>query len=68
MQRACQVQVPADAQEDHDLIVRIARHEEQALATLHAHYHRLVYTIAFRVVNDHMLAEEIAQDVFRSVW
>ena len=35
---------------------------------MYARYHRLIYTIAFRIVNDHMLAEEITQDVFRSVW
>jgi len=68
MERAYQSSAPTDAQSDRDLIVRIARREEPALATMYGRYRRLIYTIAFRIVNDHMLAEEITQDVFRSVW
>lgn len=68
MQRACQLHLPADAPGDCDLIARIVQRDEQALAILYDRYRRLMYTIAFRIINDHMMAEEITQDVFRSVW
>jgi RNA polymerase sigma-70 factor, ECF subfamily len=50
------------------LLERIQAGDEQALLTLHAQYINLVFSVAYRVVNDQMAAEEIAQDTFMRVW
>jgi RNA polymerase sigma-70 factor (ECF subfamily) len=50
------------------LIARVVRREEAALGTLYDRYSRLIYAIAFRISNDHNVAEEVTQDVFYAVW
>lgn len=50
------------------LLARIQAGDEDALITLHAQYVNLVYSIAFRVLNDAMAAEEVTQDTFMRLW
>jgi RNA polymerase sigma-70 factor (ECF subfamily) len=54
--------------DDAALIALVARHDEAALAALYDRYSRLVYSVAYRVVQQRQLAEEITLDAFQSVW
>jgi RNA polymerase sigma-70 factor (ECF subfamily) len=54
--------------EDPDLIDLIIQKNEAALGELYDRYHRLIYSIALHVVGRPEDAEEIALDVFTSVW
>jgi RNA polymerase sigma-70 factor (ECF subfamily) len=53
---------------DEALIARVCWREEAALDIIYDRYHRLVFTIALRMVGDRELAEEVVQDVFQAVW
>lgn len=56
--------IPSDA----ELITRLSRRDQAALAALYERYANLVYSLALRVVQDGRLAEEVTQDVFMEVW
>jgi RNA polymerase sigma-70 factor (ECF subfamily) len=62
--RALAVGMPSDE----ELIARVCWREEPALGTIYDRYHRLIFSIALRVVGDRDLAEEVVQDVFQAVW
>lgn len=53
---------------DLDLIRRVAQGDELALAGLYDRYGALVYSVAYRVLNDVGAAEEILQDIFYQLW
>jgi RNA polymerase sigma-70 factor (ECF subfamily) len=50
------------------LLQRIQRGDEDALLALHGQYANLVYSVAYRVLNDQMAAEEVTQDTFMRLW
>ncbi|MEX0830506.1 MAG: sigma-70 family RNA polymerase sigma factor [Nitrospirales bacterium] len=50
------------------LIDRTAQRDEAALATLYDKTGSQVYGLAFRVLNDSTMAEEVTMDVFMQVW
>lgn len=50
------------------LAALMAQRDEDALASLYDRYGRLVYSVAFRIVGQRQLAEEITLDAFQSVW
>ncbi len=50
------------------LIKRITAKDQRALAELYDLYGSLVYSLAFRVVRNAALAEEVTQDTFLKVW
>jgi RNA polymerase sigma-70 factor (ECF subfamily) len=50
------------------LLQRIQAGDEEALVALHAQYANLVYSVAYRVLNDQMAAEEVTQDTFMRLW
>jgi RNA polymerase sigma-70 factor (ECF subfamily) len=54
--------------DDERLIRLITEAQEEALAQLYDRYNRLVFSLAFAVVNDRATAEEITLDVFMRVW
>jgi RNA polymerase sigma-70 factor, ECF subfamily len=58
--------------DDSDLIRLINQSEKKisndALSELYDRYSRLVYSLAFHIVGDKALAEEVIQDVFFRVW
>lgn len=54
--------------EDAELIDLVAQQREEALGELYDRYHRLVFSIALRVIGNRALAEEIMLDVFTRVW
>lgn len=51
-----------------NLIRQVQARDETALIELHRRYVNLVYSVAFRVLNDQMAAEEVTQDTFLRVW
>jgi len=51
-----------------ELLTRIRAGDEDALVALHARYATLVYSVAYRTLNDLMAAEEVTQDTFMRVW
>lgn len=53
---------------DEELLVLIARGDEQALGALYDRHGRIVFAIALRVTGDRLTAEEVTQDVFQIVW
>jgi RNA polymerase sigma-70 factor (ECF subfamily) len=53
---------------DGDLLQRAATGDSDALLALHKRYANLVYSMAWRVLQDVGLAEEVTQDVFMKLW
>jgi RNA polymerase sigma-70 factor (ECF subfamily) len=51
-----------------ELLGRIGGGDEDALMILHSRYVNLVFSVAYRVLNDQMSAEEVAQDTFMRIW
>lgn len=58
--------MPSD--DDIDLMQRMARRDEAALADLYGRYAGLVYSIAMRVLQNTIWAEEAMQDTFLKIW
>ena len=56
------------AHEDGDLILAIARRDAEALMAMYDRYGRLSFALAYRIVGDPSLAEEVVQDAFLQVW
>jgi RNA polymerase sigma-70 factor (ECF subfamily) len=54
--------------DDGILLQRIAGGDDDALLALHKRYANLVYSMAWRVLRDVGLAEEVTQDVFMKLW
>lgn len=54
--------------DDRELMQRIARRDQAALADLYGRYAGLVYGVAVRVLQNTTLAEEAMQDTFVKVW
>ena len=53
-----------EALQDADIIQQVLKGEQQAFSVLVERYQHLVFTIAFRFVNNREEAEELAQDTF----
>ncbi|MBE9141378.1 sigma-70 family RNA polymerase sigma factor, partial [Nodosilinea sp. LEGE 07088] len=61
---------PPDWGDDTDaaLFLALKRGDKSALAILYDRYSRLVYTIAFRVLNSGPEAEDLTQEIFLNLW
>lgn len=53
---------------DEDLLARIVARDDRAIAALYDRYGGLVFALAYRVLSDRGAAEDVAQDVFLSIW
>jgi hypothetical protein len=53
--------IDLNRQSDEELAVRLAGGEQDALAVLFDRYHRLVFSVAMRIVQDTGEAEEVVQ-------
>jgi RNA polymerase sigma-70 factor (ECF subfamily) len=51
-----------------ELLQRIQAGDEDALVALHAQFANLVFSVAQRILNDQMAAEEVTQDTFMRLW
>jgi RNA polymerase sigma-70 factor (ECF subfamily) len=56
---------PAD---DIERMRRVAERDQQALWELYQEYGKAVYSLAYRVLENTVLAEEVTQDTFLKVW
>ncbi|MCC7448917.1 MAG: sigma-70 family RNA polymerase sigma factor [Anaerolineae bacterium] len=54
--------------DDKALIEQIKMRDQEAMVALHARYADLIYSVAYRVLEDGLTAEECVQDVFLKVW
>jgi RNA polymerase sigma-70 factor (ECF subfamily) len=54
--------------DDDQLLARIARGDEDALAALYDRYGRQAYALAVRILRDPALAEDAVQDAFLTAW
>jgi RNA polymerase sigma-70 factor (ECF subfamily) len=54
--------------DDVSLIKRIAQAQNDAISELYDHYNRLVFSVAFAILGDRAIAEEVTLDVFVHVW
>lgn len=63
-------QTPREAERarDRELMRRVTRGEQDALAELMTRWTRPVYSLAMRILRNAELAEEVTQDVFLKVW
>jgi RNA polymerase sigma-70 factor (ECF subfamily) len=53
---------------DEELIAALAGRELSALDALYDRYHRVAFSMAYRVLGDRGAAEDVVQDAFLSVW
>src|ERR1051326_548203 len=53
---------------DQDILSAIARGKMEALDVLYQRYHRELYALAYGMVSDHQLAEDLIQETFVRVW
>ena len=59
---------PAAPIDDGQLLARIQRGDEQAMAVLYDRYSRVVYSVALRVLRDAASAEDVLQEIFMQIW
>lgn len=59
---------PPDELSDEALIQAIAAGDVWAMEPLYQRYNRILYSLAYRMVADHQVAEDLLQDTFLSVW
>lgn len=59
------MQLPPD---DIELMGRIAARDQQAMGMLYDQYGKAVYSLAYRILQNATLAEEVTQDTFLKVW
>lgn len=54
--------------DDEGLILAICEGEEWAMDILYQRYSKYAYSLAYRIVHDSTIAEDIVQDAFLSIW
>ncbi|HMF27753.1 MAG TPA: sigma factor, partial [Candidatus Cybelea sp.] len=59
--------VPRDLADDR-LIEALGRQDVGALETLYDRYGKVAYSLAYRIVGERGVAEDVVQDAFLSVW
>ena len=60
--------VPSIEPTDEVLILAIAGGATWAMEPLYQRYSRILYSLAYRMVSDHQIAEDLLQEAFLSVW
>jgi RNA polymerase sigma-70 factor (ECF subfamily) len=62
------ISLPADQLSDEVLLSAVARGAVWAMEILYERYSRILYSLAYRMVADHQVAEDLLQDAFLAVW
>lgn len=60
--------MPENLFDEANLVQRLIQQDQTALSELYTQFGGLVYSIAMRVVQNPVLAEEVTQDAFLKVW
>src|SRR5688572_6251634 len=53
---------------DREFMTRIAAHDQQAFHALYQQYGKAIYSLAYHILQNATLAEEVTQDTFLKVW
>ncbi|HEV2619794.1 MAG TPA: sigma-70 family RNA polymerase sigma factor [Acidobacteriaceae bacterium] len=56
------------AEDDASLLAQVQSGDGHAMGSLYDRYHRLVYSVALRVLRDPAAAEDVLQEVFMQIW
>ncbi|MEM1369531.1 MAG: sigma-70 family RNA polymerase sigma factor [Cyanobacteria bacterium P01_H01_bin.15] len=59
---------PGENETDAALVIALQQGNKSALAALYDRYSRLVYTIAWRILNSGPEAEDLTQEIFLTLW
>jgi RNA polymerase sigma-70 factor (ECF subfamily) len=62
------ISLPVDQWSDEALLSAIARGAVWAMELLYERYSRVLYSLAYRMVADHQVAEDLSQDAFLAIW
>lgn len=62
------ISLPVEQLSDEVLIHAIAGGAVWAMEPLYQRYNRILYSLAYRMVADHQIAEDLLQDAFLAVW
>jgi len=62
------ISLPFDQLSDEVLLSAVARGAVWAMEILYERYSRILYSLAYRMVADHQIAEDLSQDAFLAVW
>jgi RNA polymerase sigma-70 factor (ECF subfamily) len=54
--------------EDTELLARVQRGDERAMAVLYDRYSKMVYSVSLRVLRDTAAAEDVMQEIFMQIW
>jgi RNA polymerase sigma-70 factor (ECF subfamily) len=54
--------------DDAELLEKVQRGDESAMASLFDRYSRIVYSVALRVLRESSAAEDVMQEIFMQVW
>jgi RNA polymerase sigma factor (sigma-70 family) len=54
--------------DDIEYMQRIAQHDQQAFHAIYQQYGKAIYSLAYRILQNGVLAEEVTQDTFLKVW
>lgn len=57
-----------DTKSDPELVARLRRREQGAMADLYDRYGRLVYSVILKIVREPGIAEDLTQETFLRVW
>lgn len=67
-QESALVSLSIEQSSDEALIKAIAGGETWALEALYQRYARLLYSLVYRMIADHQIAEDLLQEAFLSIW
>jgi RNA polymerase sigma-70 factor (ECF subfamily) len=59
---------PPAPETDAELLMRVQRGDERAMAVLFDRYSKIVYSVALRVLRDTASAEDVMQEIFMQIW
>lgn len=66
--RARPPHIPVEELSDETLVRAISLGVVWALEMLYERYHRLLYSVTYRMIKDHQVAEDLLQEAFLAVW
>lgn len=59
---------PGDPRSDEELIAAVQTRDGEALAALYDRYGRMAFAIAYRILGERGVSEDVVQDAFLAVW